>query len=353
MKKGSTRRAVVVVGLDQGDRHSQVCGVDAQGERLLERRVATTKAGLASVFAKLPPVRVVLEAGGQARWVAEVLGAMGHEAKVVNPRKMRRIYENENKSDVVDARELAEAGLYRWAKLPVAHLRGREAQEKLAVLRSRDLLVQVRTRMVNLVRSLLKQEGVRIPRCSAEAFPKRAEALVPEGLRVAAGPQLEAIADLTERVKELDRWIEAEAEHDASVQGVRQVKGVGPVTGAAFVWTLEDPERFRKSRVVGSYLGLRPRRDQSGETDKQMPITKAGNSYLRRLLVGCAHYVLGPHGPDTALRQWGLKLAQRGGKRAKRKAVVAVARKLAVLLHHLWVTGEVYEAFPAVKRAAA
>ena len=353
MKKGSTKRAVVVVGLDLGERNSQVCGVDAQGDWVMEQRIGTTKVGLASVFAKRPPLRVVVEAGGQARWVAEDLRAMGHEVKVVNPRKMRRIYENENKSDVVDARELAEAGLYRWAKLPVAYLRGQQAQEKLAVLRSRDLLVQGRTSLVNLVRSLLKQEGVRVPKCSTEAFPQRAGALVPAGLRVAAEPVLRTITELTERVKELDRWIEAEAEHDPAVQGVRQVKGVGPVTGAAFVWTLEDPDRFRKSRAVGSYLGLRPRRDQSGETDKQMPITKAGNSYLRRLLVGCAHYVLGPHGPDTALRRWGLTLAQRGGKRAKRKAVVAVARKLAVLLHHLWATGEVYAAFPATKRAAA
>ena len=147
-------------------------------------------------------------------------------------------------------------------------------------------------------------------------------------------------------MKELDKWGLQAGEKDPAIRALQQVKGVGAVTAAAFVWTLDGPYRFAKSRAVGSYLGLRPKQDQSGETDKQMPITKAGNPFLRRLLVGCSHYILGPFGPDTALRRWGLKLAERGGKRAKRKAVVAVARKLAVLLHHLWVTGEVYEPFP-------
>jgi len=352
MKKDS-RKQVVAVGVDLGDRHSQVCGLDAQGERVLERRVCSTTAGLTSVFGKLPACRVVLEASGSARCVAELLREMGHDVKVVNPRRMRRIYENENKSDVVDARELADAGLYRWEKLPVVYLRSKEAQEKLAVLRARDLLVRTRTGLVNLVRSLLKQEGVRVPKCTTESFPKRAEALVPEGLRVALEPLLAQAVALTDRVKGLDRWIMGEAQEDPAVRCVCQVKGVGPVTGAAFVWTLEDPERFRKSRTVGSFLGLRPKRDQSGETDKQLPITKVGNSYVRQLLVECGQYILGPFGQDSALRQWGLKLAQRGGKRAKRKAVVAVARKLAVLLHRLWVTGEVYEAFPAHRKAAA
>ena len=142
------------------------------------------------------------------------------------------------------------------------------------------------------------------------------------------------------------RIVEGQSKEDPGIDHLRQVPGVGPITAAAFKWTLEDSDRFKKSRSVGAYLGLKPKRDQSGEKDPQLPITKAGNTYLRRLLVGCAHYILGPFGPDTALRRWGLMLAERGGKRAKRKAVVAVARKLAVLLHRLWATGEVYRPFP-------
>lgn len=339
--------------MDVGDKHDQVCGLNGGGKIVWERRAANTAAGLAGVFKDLAPCRVVMEAGGHARWIAELLRGFGHEVRVVNPRKMRRIYENENKSDVVDARELADAGLYRWERLPLAYLRNKGDQEKLSVLRSRDLLVRSRVGMVNLVRSLLKHEGVRVPKCSAEAFPKRAAGLVPEGLQVAVEPLLKEIAALAERVKELDKWIEETGKNDPGVRSVMQVQGVGPVTSAAYVWTISDPERFPKSRMVGSFLGLRPKRDQSGETDKQMPITKAGNSYVRRLLVSGAQYILGPHGKDCGLRRWGLKLAERGGKRAKRKAVVAVARKLAVLMHHLWATGDVYEPFHLQERAAA
>lgn len=124
---------------------------------------------------------------------------------------------------------------------------------------------------------------------------------------------------------------------------MQQVAGVGPLTALAFVLVIEDPERFRKSREVGPYLGLVPRQSQSGEQAPQLPITKAGDPLLRRLLVQSAHYILGPFGPDSELRRWGLRLAGAGSSRARRRAVVAVARKLAVLLHRLWVTGEVYQ----------
>jgi transposase len=134
-------------------------------------------------------------------------------------------------------------------------------------------------------------------------------------------------------------------EHYPETHHLRQVSGVGPITALAYVLTLDDPDRFRKSREVAPALGLVPKRDQSGDRDPQLRITKTGDSYLRRLLVGSAQYILGPFGPDCDLRRWGLKLAQRGGKNAKKRAVVAVARKLAVLLHHLWVTGEVYDPF--------
>jgi transposase len=345
---------VAVLGIDLGDRYGQVCGLDAVGERVVARGVKFPGAGLGGLLGKVAPCRVVIEAGTPTRWVKREAEGLGHVVKVVNPRKMRRIYENEDKSDVVDARELADAGLYRWERLPEVHLRDGESQEKLTVLRARDTLVRSRTSLVNAVRSVLKQEGVAVGKGSTEAFAKRARPAVPAGLATALVPLLEEIESLTARVKELDRWVEAAGARDPAVRSLRQVPGVGPVTAAAYVWTVGDAARFSKSRQAGSYLGLRPRRDQSGETDKQLRITKAGNPFLRRLLVGSAQYILGPFGPDTALRRWGLKLAERGGRRAKRKAVVAVARKLAVVLHRLWVTGEVYRPFPEVAvRSAA
>jgi transposase len=316
--------------------------------------VRTTRAGLAPVFGKLPKCRVVMEAGSQTRWIAKYISAMGHEVKVADPRRLRRIYESDSKSDVNDARELSEAALDRWDRLPEVRLRSEESQKKLSVLKTRNTLVKARTALVNTVRAIVKQYGAKVRKCEPEAFPKRASEVVPEEAAVAVEPLLEQITLLTKSVKELDRWVEAESERDVRIQALRKVPGVGLITAAAYVWTLDDPYRFKRSRSVGAYLGLRPKRDQSGETDKQLHITKAGNRYLRALLVSVAQGMMRKNAKDTALKQFGLRLAQRGGKRAKKIAAVAMARKLAVLLHHLWVTGEVYEAFPqaSTKRAA-
>ncbi|MCA1837827.1 MAG: transposase, partial [Actinobacteria bacterium] len=147
-----------------------------------------------------------------------------------------------------------------------------------------------------------------------------------------------------ERIKDYERKLEALAqEHYPETMLLRQVRGVGPLTALTFVLTLEDPKRFQKSRAVGAYLGLAPAKNQSGERDLQQRISKEGDEMLRRLLVGSAHYILGPFGEDSDLRRHGEKIAQRGGKSAKKRAVVALARKLSVLLHHLWISGEAYE----------
>jgi transposase len=351
MKKDITK--VVAVGIDVGDKNSQVCAKDASGAVVWEKKVRTTEAGFRGALGKLAPCRIVIEAGGQTRWIKACLETLGHEVKVADARKLRRIFQSESKSDVRDARELAEEALWRWNRMSVVMLRSGKSQEKLAVLKARDVLVRARTAMVNVVRSVLKQEGVVVSKGSPEAFAKKAGPVVPEGLRAALDPVVRQIAALTEEIRGYDRRIETAGSAEGAIRLLRTVTGVGPVTSAAFVWTLDDPGRFAKSRTVGAFLGLRPRRDQSGDTDKELPITKTGNGFLRRLLVGSAQYILGPFGPDTALRAWGLKLAGRGGKRAKRRAVVAVARKLSVILHRMWVTGEVYVPFPQRAHAPA
>jgi transposase len=157
-------------------------------------------------------------------------------------------------------------------------------------------------------------------------------------------PLLGEVESLNERIKEYDRRIAQMARKEyPEVVLLQQVKGVGELIALAYVLTIEDPHRFRKSRDVGCFLGLRPGRRNSGQSEPQMHISKEGDRYLRTLLVQGAHYILGPFGEDSDLRRWGLKLAERGGKNAKKRAVVAVARKLAILLHRLWVSGEVYE----------
>ncbi len=263
---------------------------------------------------------------------------------MANARKLRLIYANKQKTDEMDAENLA-----RLARLdpkllhPLKH-RGEDSQAHLALIRSRQALVSCRTQLVNHVRGAVKSFGARLPKCPARSFHKRAPEHIPEALLPALGPVLEQIGSLTERIRDCERRLETISEERyPETELLRQVEGIGPLTALTFVLTLEDPHRFEKSRSVGAYLGLVPATDRSGERDPQKRISKEGDEMLRRLLVGSAHYVLGPFGSDSDLRRHGEKIASRGAKNAKKRAAVAVARKLAVLLHRLWVTGEAYD----------
>lgn len=332
------------VGLDLGDRWSRYCVLGCGGEIEGEDRVRTTAAGLETRFAAMAATRIVIEAGGHSPWVSRQLAGYGHEVVVANPRKVRLIYESDRKNDRLDAHMLARLGRVDAGLLaPVQH-RGAEAQADLAMVRSRDALVTARTQLINAARGMVKAMGGRLPKSTTGAFANKVGTAIPENLRSALTPLLKSIRQLSEQIRHYDRQVEQLAERKyPETQLLRQVKGVAALTAVTYVLTLENPHRFRRSRVVGCYLGLRPRQNESGESAPQLGISKAGNGYLRRLLVQCAHFILGPLGPDSSLRRWGLQLALRGGKNAKKRAVIAVARKLAVLLHHLWVSGEVYE----------
>jgi transposase len=333
------------IGLDLGDRHTQVCVLDGAGEVERRFRVATTRKGLEGGLARYAGARAVLEVGTHSPWVSHELEALGFEAIVANPRRLRSITHSDRKDDRADAEQLARLGRADPKLLsPIRH-RGLSAQRDRALLSVRDGLVRSRALLVNQARGLAKPLGRRLPTCTTEGFARRMRR---EGLEDAFPGMAALVAmveQLTLRIRALDREIEAVGrERYPQTALLRQVGGVGPVTALAYVLTLEDPQRFRRSRSVGAYLGLRPRRRQSGEQDPLLRITKAGDPYLRRLLVQAAHYILGPFGPDTDLRRFGLRLLARGGRAGRKKARVAVARKLAVLLHRLWVTGEVYQA---------
>jgi transposase len=289
-------------------------------------------------------MRIAIETGTHSPWVSRVLADCGHEVIVANSRKLRLIYENPSKDDKVDAMYLARLARVEPALLsPVQH-RSLSAQKDLALLRSRDVLVAARTQLINHVRGLVKSVGSRLPACSTSVFAKRISGLTPESLKPALLPVLGEIASLTDRIKALDGQIQVLADESyPQTKLLRQVPGVGPITSLAFVLTLEDPNRFRKSRTLGPFLGMTPGRKQSGDSDPQRRITRCGDRDLRRLLVNAAHYILGPFGADCDLRRFGLRIASRGGKIAKKRAIIAVARKLAILLHHLWRSGEVYE----------
>jgi transposase len=343
---GSKERPKVTAGLDLGDKYSYLCLLDTDGGEVIEEgRVRTTPEALRRRFAsQRPPMRVAIEAGTHSPWVSRLLEECSHEVLVANARKTRLIYANKQKTDEVDAENLARlARLDPKLLYPLKH-RGEESQAHMAILRSREALVGCRTQLVNHVRGAVKSFGGRLPKCPARSFHNKAAEHIPEVLRPALGPILEQIGSLTERIRQYDRKLEEiSKKHYPETELLRQVEGVGALTALTFVLTLEDPYRFAKSRSVGAYLGLVPASERSGDRDPQKRISKEGDEMLRKLLVGSAHYILGPFGSDSDLRRHGQKIASRGGKNAKKRAAVAVARKLAVLLHRLWVSGEVYE----------
>jgi transposase len=342
---GSKGQPPMTAGLDLGDRYSYLCLIDTiSGEVIEEGKLRTTPEALRRRFASERPMRVAIEAGTHSPWVSRLLEECGHEVLVANPRRTRLIYASRRKSDEVDAESLARLARVDPKLLyPLKH-RGEGSQAHLAIIRSREALVACRTQLVNHVRGAVKSFGARLPSCPARSFHKRASEHIPEALLPALGPVLEQIGSLTQRIREYDRQLQTVSEeHYPETHLLRQVEGIGPLTALTFVLTLEDPYRFEKSRSVGAYLGLVPAKDQSGERDPQKRISKEGDEMLRKLLVSSAHYVLGPFGSDSDLRRHGEKIASRGGKNAKKRAAVAVARKLAVLLHSLWVSGEVYE----------
>ena len=327
----------ITIGMDMGDRNHSVCELNADGKVVGRRTVSNTRVALVKYFSDRASATVVLEAGTHSAWVSELLGDLGHEVVVANPRKLKVIWANERKSDKRDAELLARTcRLDRELLCPIRH-RSRSSRLALEYIKARDELVGCRTSLVNHVRGIVKGFGYRVSSGGTKGFVRRAKRDIPEEVLVPLDGVLSSLEELDRQIRQYDKKIEKLCKDDyPETQALRAVKGVGPITALAYILIIEDPSRFAKSRDVGPFLGLVPRRDQSGEQDKQLPITKAGNAALRCLLVNCAQHILGAFGPDCDLRRYGLRIASRGGKNAKRRAVVAVARKLSVLLHRLW-----------------
>lgn len=352
--KAKRNQEPMAIGMDLGDQHSRYCLLRSDGQVLREGQVTTTKAAMTKVFGRMGHTRVAIEVGTHSPWVSRLLASFGHEVIVANPRQVKLITESSRKSDRVDAQTLARLARVDPQLLrPIRH-RGEKAQLDLMKIRVRAQLVESRTALVNCLRGLAKSVGERLPACDADQMNDEQLSSLPAVLRETLQPLARQVESLTEQIQELDRQLEQIARKDYPETALlRQVSGVGLLIALTFVLTIEDKGRFRKSRDVGCYIGMRPRRGDSGEKQPQLRITKEGDPYLRKLLVQGAHRILSRGAPDTDLKRWGWKLAARGGKRGKKIAVVAVARKLGILLHRLWVTGEVYEPLRNARLAAA
>ena len=345
----------ITIGMDLGDKNHIAVVFDEKGNELEVAKVVNTKTGISKYFKSYQGATVAVEAGTHSPWISRLLEQIGCRVYVGNPRKLRFIWDSTDKSDERDARMLGMVCRLEPRLLWPVHHRGSQAQAHLAMIKSRDKLVKCRCQLINHARGVVKSNGERLASCSTDSFVKRCAQDVPADLWLSLESVFTIIDQVSEQIRCLDRLIEQLCrEQYPETKRLQQVPGVGPVTALSYVLIIEDANRFKASRQLGAYLGLTPRRDQSGKVDKQLGISKAGNKYLRRLLVSSARYILGTFGPDSQLRNHGMRIAARGGKNAKKRAAVAVARKLAVLLHRLWISDQVYDPFYAmvVKKAA-
>ncbi len=355
MKKNSTvkqspkrvsagKEGPTTVGMDLGDKTSRYCELGGEGEVKSEGSVATTKKAMLQKFSGMRRCRVAIEVGTHSPWLSRMLTGLGFEVIVANARQVQLISASSRKNDRMDAHMLARLARVDPQLLrPIRH-RSEQAQLDLMAIRARAALVGVRTALVNAARGFAKAQGSRLPSCDTDSMGVEKLEGLPEHLSARLRPLVEQVESLTKKIHELDDTIEQIARTQyPETELLRQVSGVGILIALTFVLTVEDHRRFQKSRDVGCYVGLRPKQSESGQSQPQLRITKEGDRYLRKLLVQGAHCIVSRRGPDTDLQRWGLKLDGLGGKNAKKRAIVAVARKLAVLLHRLWVTGEVYE----------
>jgi transposase len=314
----------MTIGLDIGDKISRYCLLDENGEVQSEGHVATTRKAMAERFACLEGCRMAIEVGSHSPWLSRLLSSLGHEVIVANARQVQLISASSRKDDRMDAQLLARLARVDPQLLrPIRH-RGEKAQSDLMVIRVRSALVEARTSLVNAARGLAKAMGTRLPSCEIEDLSVEQMEGFPEKLSEQLKPLFEEVKSLTDKIQELDGKLEQIARTEyPETQLLRQVSEVGPLIALRFILTVDDCDRFAKSRDVGCYVGLRPKRSDSGESQPQLRITKEGDIYLRKLLVQGAHCILRKRGPDTDLK--------RSGSQAGR------------LLHRLWVTGEVYE----------
>jgi len=326
--------------------------LNQHGDVVEEERMQSTEAALRRRFEGVPCLRIALECGTHSPWVSRLLTALGHQVIVANARKIPAITGSESKNDRNDAEKLARFAAYDPKLLSPLEHRSSERQLDLNLIHARATLVRARTMIVNALRGLIKSAGGRLPACSTESLPARVAAAIPPALAAVATPLAEQVALLNAQIGGMDKQVEKLGAKYPEIALLRTVPGVGPIVAAAYVLTLDSPGAA-SNRSAGAFVGLRPAQSQSGDSDPQRRISKAGDRCLRSLLVQSAQYILGRFGPDSELRRWGLKLAATGGKRGKKRAIVAVARKLAVVLHAMWRSGQRFQAFPQPATAAA
>lgn len=350
-------RNPTVVALDVSDRTAEVCVLDRSGvldqfKIVLDEESLRTRVPFVAPDAGV----VVIETGTRSAWLKRVLTGLGMRVVVADARKLKAVSASPTKTDRNDARVLAKLGLAdelvnqagasserllcdTWTRPPELQ----RIYERLAV---RDQLVRRRGDFIREVRSAVKGTGRSLRRGTTTDSFHTLRGDVGEELGDVLDPLFDVIESCTKAIKSIEAKLEDVATAHPEVEWLRQVPGVGTITAFAFLAVIGDASRFSNIRNVGAYLGLVVRRDQSGRMDPALGISKCGNGLMRRLLVQCAAYILGPFGKDCQLRRWGLKYVAEKGEKSKKKARVAVARKLAVQMLGLWKNERTWQALP-------
>ncbi|MEJ2024433.1 MAG: IS110 family transposase [Deltaproteobacteria bacterium] len=335
-------------GMDVHQKYSEVCLLDEGGEVVERARIRTSRSGLGRYFSAKNKMKVVLEAGGSSPWVSRLVESCGHEVVVCSPRRVRLIAESTLKNDRIDAEVLA-----RLVRIDPGFLgRVQQRSERAQVLRSkltvRSRLVTTRTKWINTVKGILRALGYTVPGGASRTFCYRVRSVeLPEELATTIEPLLRQLDAVNEEIIRCEKELRNIASAMPEVMHLQEVPGVGLIVSLYFVLTVDDPYRFRKSRDIPAFFGLRPKMRSSGDVSTYGRISKQGDPEMRRLLIQAAHALMQCRTP-CALQDWATKVVQRRGYA---KAMVALARKLGVVMHHLWVTGEVFERYPSKKAA--
>ena len=346
MNKSNVNQLPRTIGFDLGAKTGVYCVLDESGSIVEEGSVGMSRAAVTKFFRGQPTSRVILEASGSSRWTTKIARSLGHEVVIGNPRKIKYITKSVTKSDHNDAFKLADLGQVRPRLLSPVHLRSDKAHSGRMHQRVRAQLVACRTSLINCARGCARSLGHALPKCSPPAFVKRAKANLPKHALVELNPLLDQLSELAIQIKACDQRTESLGEEVFPETKIfQQIAGVGPVLALSFACMIDDPTIFKDSRAVGAFAGLAPKSKQSGKSSPELRISKQGDGETRRLLVSAATYILGPFGPDCDLKRYGQRIASGGSQAARAKARIAVARKLSVLLHRLWMTGEEYQPF--------
>lgn len=331
------------IGIDLGDKSHHFSIINAKG--IIETRgtLPNKREVMAEFCTKWKGSRAIIECGAQSPWISHFLSEQGMEVVVANPRNVKLISASNSKTDRKDADLLARLGRADIQLLsPIIH-RSMQSQEDLCYVRVRDSLVSERIALSNSIRGHLKALGYTPPSACTETIAKHCrEQLKGSALRL-VNPFCKVLDTLNAQIKALDKKIHAMLAQYPEAERLTEVYGVGPITAVSFVLTIDNPDRFDRNRDLGSFLGMVPKKDQSGAVDKKLGITKAGDKLLRRLLVGCAQCILKEGAPESDLKDLGQRMIANGRENKKKQAVVAIARRLGILLLSLWKSGQTYD----------